>query len=425
MMSQGEKMFDVMVIGTGFAGMAAALFAARSGLSVALAGSTGGIDFSTGFLDLMAVHPVEKGKRWQYPWAAIKALVQDVPEHPYAFMEPAEIRQALDSFVGFLSANNLDYVGNTDRNVAMMTPVGTVKYTFRVPRTTWNGALALERKAPTLIVDFQGLKGFSARQIQETVGREWSALRVARVPFPGSSGELFPEHMAWTLASPERREDLAQSVLKHASGVDYIGFPAVLGLNDPLKVVAHLQELTGKKVFEIPTMPPSIAGTRLRAVFDRGLPPLGVAMYSQKLVLGCESREDGSFCFKVGNESSSIPVRARAAILASGRFFGKGLQADRKQVRESVFGIPVVQPRSRNSWHKQDFFDAQGHPLNKAGIEVDSFFRPLGEDGLPVYPKLFAAGAILAHQDWMRMKCGAGLAVSTAYKAVESFKRTG
>jgi hypothetical protein len=33
---------------------------------------------------------------------------------------------------------------------------------------------------------------------------------------------------------------------------------------------------------------------------------------------------------------------------------------------------------------------------------------------------LFAAGSILAHQDWMRMKCGSGLALSTAYAAVNS-----
>jgi glycerol-3-phosphate dehydrogenase subunit B len=28
---------------------------------------------------------------------------------------------------------------------------------------------------------------------------------------------------------------------------------------------------------------------------------------------------------------------------------------------------------------------------------------------------------VLAHQDWMRMKCGAGLAIATAYGAVQSF----
>ena len=54
------KTYDVMVIGSGFAGMAAALFAANRGLSVVQTGATGGIDFSTGFIDLLAVHPIDR-----------------------------------------------------------------------------------------------------------------------------------------------------------------------------------------------------------------------------------------------------------------------------------------------------------------------------------------------------------------------------
>ena len=33
---------------------------------------------------------------------------------------------------------------------------------------------------------------------------------------------------------------------------------------------------------------------------------------------------------------------------------------------------------------------------------------------------IFAAGIILAHQDWTRMKCGSGLSVATAYGAIKS-----
>ena len=34
---------------------------------------------------------------------------------------------------------------------------------------------------------------------------------------------------------------------------------------------------------------------------------------------------------------------------------------------------------------------------------------------------LFAAGIILAHQDWSRMKCGSGMSVATAYGAIKAF----
>ena len=47
--------------------------------------------------------------------------------------------------------------------------------------------------------------------------------------------------------------------------------------------------------------------------------------------------------------------------------------------------------------------------------------RPLDADGHPAFENLYAAGIILAHQDWTRMKCGSGLSVATAYGAVKSF----
>ena len=41
----------------------------------------------------------------------------------------------------------------------------------------------------------------------------------------------------------------------------------------------------------------------------------------------------------------------------------------------------------------------------------------------PVFKLLFAAGSILAHQDWMRMKCGSGLALAAGFATVQSFVR--
>jgi glycerol-3-phosphate dehydrogenase subunit B len=56
--------------------------------------------------------------------------------------------------------------------------------------------------------------------------------------------------------------------------------------------------------------------------------------------------------------------------------------------------------------------------VNRAGLEVDDRFRPLDKDGSPV-PGVFAAGSVLAHQDWMREKCGSGLALATAYRCAQ------
>ena len=99
--------YDVMVMGSGFAGMAASLFAASRGLSVVQTGGTGGIDFSTGFIDLLAVHPMASQQVWEDPFAALAALRRDLPDHPYARITDREIIQALREFTDFLARHGL------------------------------------------------------------------------------------------------------------------------------------------------------------------------------------------------------------------------------------------------------------------------------------------------------------------------------
>jgi glycerol-3-phosphate dehydrogenase subunit B len=101
---------------------------------------------------------------------------------------------------------------------------------------------------------------------------------------------------------------------------------------------------------------------------------------------------------------------------------GKGLHADRGSIRETIFNLPVSQPPNRAFWHHKDLLDRNGHPINRAGLDIDDRFRPLDGQGQPFSDNLFAAGSILAHQDWMRQKCGSGLAIATAYSAVEACK---
>jgi hypothetical protein len=79
----------------------------------------------------------------------------------------------------------------------------------------------------------------------------------------------------------------------------------------------------------------------------------------------------------------------------------------------------VQQPAAREAWHQRDFLDPAGHAINRAGLKTDDAWRPLAANGKPAWEKLFAIGSILAEQDWMREKCGSGLAIATAWAAVD------
>jgi glycerol-3-phosphate dehydrogenase subunit B len=139
---------ELAVIGTGMAGIAAAVFARRNGILTAQAGVSGGILYASGYLDLMGVHPMTTKKTWDNPWQAIAALVRDMPEHPYARLAMDDIRTAFDQFLETLDASGLPYRRSKDRNTRVITPVGTVKPTYAVPASMWAGAEGLAEKRP-------------------------------------------------------------------------------------------------------------------------------------------------------------------------------------------------------------------------------------------------------------------------------------
>jgi glycerol-3-phosphate dehydrogenase subunit B len=415
---------QLAVIGRGMAGMASAFFAASRGISTVQIGITGGTIFASGFLDLMGVHPIEEKKSWHDPWAGIDALTRDIPHHPYAQVKKKGIRAAFEEVVSFLKEADLPYYRRKERNLEMITPLGTVKRTYCVPQTMLSGVRALEEKRPCLLVGFRGLNDFSARQIAATLQDTWPDLRATRISFPNAAhvSELFPgEIMAQTLELSNNRKKLVEAVVPHVKDAQAVGMPAIFGMHRTQEIVAELKEKIGVPVFEIPTMPVSVPGLRLNDTFARHLSLKEVKLFSQSRVLEVGRGSNGIFVLDIGNKTREYTVRAKGIILASGRFLGGGLYGDRQRIRETIFDLPVYQPRDRNGWHCENFFDSRGHPANQAGLEVDDSFRPLDSSGRPAFETLFAAGSILAHQDWMRMKCGSGLAIATAYAAVNAF----
>jgi glycerol-3-phosphate dehydrogenase subunit B len=184
-----------------------------------------------------------------------------------------------------------------------------------------------------------------------------------------------------------------------------------------------LEKLLGVPVFEIPTIPPSVPGLRLKEAFERGLRTKGVEYFSQNKIIEVRHQADAYFELDIGRTTVQHTVQAGGIILASGRFIGGGLHADRKQIKETIFDLPVYQPGKRTEWHRRDFLDPSGHPVNRAGLEIDDSFRPLNSSRQPAFRTLFAAGSLLAHNDWKRIKCGAGVAIASAFGAVESFMR--
>jgi len=406
------------VIGSGLAGCAASIFARKRGIATAQVGKTGAIAYTSGYFDLLGGRA---GRLLDDPWEGLDALREEQPGHPLARIGNEDIRVAFRQFTATVGEMGIGYTAPADRNLYALLPAGTTKPTLSVPLTMRAGVAARIANAKVLIADFVGLNGFSANEVVANLKVSWPRLTAARLAFPDmeSGAEVYPEVMARTLELAVHRQRLAERIKAVAGDAEWVGLPAIMGIHAPDEVHAELQRLVGVPLFEIPTMPPAVPGIRLRELFEQALPASGVTLITQQKVTRLDLRDDGATLY-LKDSYGDVVIETQATILATGRFLSGGLRADRGGVRETLLNIPVSQPRDRDEWYQRRYFDPRGHRINRCGVEVDAQFRPLDGAGRPVNQRLFAAGVLLAHQDWIRQRCGAGVAIASAYKAVQS-----
>ena len=347
---------DLTVIGAGMTGMAATVFAVNRGLSVCQVGCMREIGLASGLFDLLGVHPISNGKQWEDPWAGIDALIHDIPQHPYGRLSQVDILAAFDELLTFLENSGLPYTRHPEHNTRIITHVGTIKTTYCVPQTMWNGVEAFKQKRPSLIVDFSGLDGFSARLIVDSLKMKWPGLRAIRITFPGEGPMItaLPEHVANALTVPQNRERLARLIRPHIRDAQVMGMPAVLGLYQATKVAADIEQRIGVPIFEISTMPPSIPGLRLKEAFEQGLREKRPYYFSQGSVLDVKQETTRKFKITIGSAGPTRKILSKGIILATGRFIGGGLIAGRKRIRESIFDLPLHQPETRAQWHREN-----------------------------------------------------------------------
>jgi glycerol-3-phosphate dehydrogenase subunit B len=414
---------DLFIVGCGPAACAAAFFAARKGLDVVQAGNNATMAFASGLLDVLGNDPLS-GQPVDQPWRAVHALREHCPEHPYARMDSGQARRAMEEILAWLAAQGLAYCHADNDNSSILTPLGSLKRSWAAPDTFWPGIEALKKRAPALLVDFAGLREYSARQICSLAHAYWPQLRAQRLDFPAPLPRpLAPLGMARAMELAATRKQIVREVQKHLGNAACIGLPAILGTHRQGDIRAELESALGLPVFELPTLPPSVPGFRLQQALSSRLEREGVTqrMHSRALRVRLEG---DSFRVGLGAKEVEEEIRTRGLVLATGRFAGGGLVAEPSGlIREALMNLHVRQPEEREQWHSPDFFDPAGHPLNRAGLVTDAFFRPLDAKGVLTHERLFAIGSLLAGQDWMREQSGSGLAIAGAKAAVDAYAR--
>jgi glycerol-3-phosphate dehydrogenase subunit B len=411
---------DVLVIGAGLSGMMAAARASKLGLKTIQTGNSSVLFFASGLFDLLGVYPLDSGRIITNPYSGIKKLQSEQPGHPYSKVSQNQIKESFQFVTDFLNSTGLNYQLSDMDNKRILTSIGTFKPTYSVPETFSKGWDLHKGKKNLLIVDFKGLRGFSAKQAAAGLEIKNGTPCTLSIDLAENTGVLNPVHLAKSFENKEFIHTLANKILAFSDKIDLVGMPAVCGIHNSSNIVKQIEILTGMDVFEIPGMPPSIPGLRLKNAFEKKLSSLHARFLSNTKVI-FTTMDGDHFILKAVNDNFETRIIARCVILATGRFPGGGLFARRDTILEPVFNLPVFQPEKRDLWHRLNFFDPKGHQINQTGLETDDTFRPLDKTGKPAFENLYAAGSILAHNDWARLKSGSGVSWVSAYTAVNSF----
>jgi glycerol-3-phosphate dehydrogenase subunit B len=413
---------DVIVIGSGLAGLAAALRAAEAGAKTALlAKGIGTTHWAAGWVDVLGYWPLGSSDPIRNPREAVSALVAEEPDHPYARAGVQAIEAGVAAFLRAAAAGGVPYEGSLDRNVFVPTPAGARRPACLLPRAMRNGAGLQEGK--TLIVGIAGQRDFYPSYICANLQAQGCDAHGKLVDVAAVHARR-PQTTVTLAAVLEDRpvlDELINAVRPHVAGYDRIGFPAVLGLTRHEDVLRALEDGLGRPLFEIPTLPPSVPGVRLFQALRAQAARQGVRVaIGSKIV---EKVVQNDRVAAVGTEAAARVQHHSAGvfILATGGILGGGIVAGRDgALREVALDLPVEGPPARESWFAPLALEPRGHAIFRAGIRVNGGMQPVDAHGNIVYGNVFAAGAVLAGADVWREKSHEGVALSTGFRAAEA-----
>jgi len=412
---------DVIVIGAGLAGLAAAAQAVRAGAKVRLIAQGWGQQIvSPGWISVC-------DRADDDVIAEVRGYAALHRDHPYALAGDDAMVRGLDAFQKLAAGVGLPYDQRQKdgHNLHLATMLGAIQTPLMAPRGIANGDLT-EISGAVLLVGFTGWRDFHPELAVGNLQARGIDARAIRIELPVSprAWDLWPGDLAHQFDSADVRAAVIRQVSPHVKGVEKVGFPAVLGMDKPLEVLNHLSEQLERLCFEIPTLPPSPAGTRL-STRVRGW----LLRRRARVQIGHPVRRgivENRRCTGVEVEAlgHTNTFHADQFILATGGLYNGGIQSDESgRLWEPVFDLAVMTPpgAGREGWYYDHLLKERGHPIHRlAGIRVDKQMRPLDAGGTPVLDNVYVVGHLIAGFNPLTDGCAEGIALATAYQAVET-----
>jgi glycerol-3-phosphate dehydrogenase subunit B len=406
-----RRRYDVVVIGAGTAGLVAGARLAEAGAEVCvLAKGVGSTHLAPGTIDVLGYTP----ERVESPAAALAELVAGRPDHPYALIGQAAVAEAADWLLATAARGALpgyNYVGSLERNLLLPTAVGALKPSALAPETFAAGdSHQLGRLA---VVGTPLLRDFHASLCAENLQAAGIDATPVSIEIEADRADASTLGLARRFDDPAWRASFSARLAPLIKAADHVALPAMLGLEDPHAVLTELEARLGRRVFEIPTLPPSVPGMRLFEILRQALLSAGGRLAFGAGVVSHLREGERVISVDTATAGSNTTFEAQAFVLASGGFHSGALTLDSHwQAHEELLGLPLHGlPAAGEQRFVPSYFAEQ--PLARAGVAVDVDLRASGTTNV------FVAGASLPGSVSWREGSGEGIALASGYRAAQ------
>ncbi|MBQ9453270.1 MAG: anaerobic glycerol-3-phosphate dehydrogenase subunit B [Desulfovibrio sp.] len=413
-----NKIADVLVVGSGMAGLVAALSAAQQGCSVRLlSAGMGSLAICGGTIDLLGY---VQGNAIADPWQGMTQLPE---EHPYRLLGVDNVRLAMDSLRKTLEDHGWPMhpaiIDGHDGNTRLPTIMGTLKPTWLLPPGVEPQTLATAKNI--LVVSVEKLRDCRPGLVIDQLKRykEWADRTYTPALLPSPFGEAHRSISALDLARladrPQTRNWLLDNLAQFAGNYDLILLPPLCGSRADLALQQQISAIAKCPVVEMLSIPPGVGGLRLRDVLLRAMKECGCTFIENATALHAEVHDGCCTALQVNASGVVERQAAHAFVMATGGILGGGITMTPGTVQETVFGIDIPAPQDVGQWSEQDIFG--NHIFSHMGIRVDSAMRPVGHEATPLWQNVFFAGRTVGGYDYAAEKSGLGVAIATGWQA--------
>ncbi|MGR6980478.1 glycerol-3-phosphate dehydrogenase subunit GlpB [Testudinibacter sp. P27/CKL/0425] len=427
--------FDSLIIGGGLAGLLCGIRLQQGGQRCAIVSNgQSALDFSSGSFDFLSLSN-QNGEPISDFTRALTQLAQQQPEHPYSLLGHETVLSKLSVFEQLAGGLQLNLKQGGKQNHLRLTPLGSLRPTWLSPRSVPTFAAEPAQSAvlsakKVAVLGIEGFNDFQPELLCENMQRlphfaQWQlSFGYLHIPeldhLRGDAREFRSINISQALEHKLNFEQLVNELKKAAGDADTVFLPACFGLDND-DFLQQLQQASGIRLFELPTLPPSLLGIRQHRVLEKAFEKAGGLMMKGDSALRAEWNEAGEVTALYTRLNEEVPLQADHYVLASGSFFSNGLVASFDQIVEPIFGLDLFNAPQRSQWTHHRFAEPQ--PYQQFGAKINTRCQAQ-KQGASVN-NLYAIGAVVGGYDPIHQGCGSGVAVVTALYVADQILQGG